>query len=121
MEKFNIWYMRPAFFMDGIMGYDWLDRKNMIPDPLMLNKTHIYLKQVEALSLERAYVMMQGPIWSPRGEARSLIQSRGLQHTSMSVGDVAISDQSGACWIVDIFGFKGIGITRRDPDLKLVS
>lgn len=36
------------------------------------------------------YGAMQGHNWSPRGEARRLIQRLGLDHTSMSVGDVLV-------------------------------
>lgn len=34
------------------------------------------------------YRELQGEFWSPNGEANSLIRSKGLSHTSMSVGDI---------------------------------
>lgn len=47
---------------------------------------------------------MQGEIWSPNGEANELIRSKGLFHTSMSVGDCAVDEtgknfSSGIYWM----------------------
>lgn len=39
---------------------------------------------------ERAYSKFQAENWSPNGEARELIRAKGLQHTSMSVGDALV-------------------------------
>lgn len=39
-------------------------------------------------TLEEVYCVMQGENWSPMGEARDLIRSKGLSHTSLSIGDV---------------------------------
>lgn len=36
---------------------------------------------------------MQGENWSPNGEARSLIEEKGLIHTSMSMGDIVQIDK----------------------------
>ena len=47
---------------------------------------------------------MQADIWSPNGEANDLIQSKGLQHTSMSIGDVLVEDD--AVYLVTATGFK---------------
>jgi hypothetical protein len=47
--------------------------------------------------LDDAFWQMQGENWSPNGEARPLIQSLGLSHTSMMVGDV-IQDEDDAYW-----------------------
>ena len=48
---------------------------------------------------------MQGEIWSPNGEAYSLIKKTGT-HTSMSVGDVIELD--GEAFLVDTFGFRDL-------------
>lgn len=58
----------------------------------ILGETHVFLKEVEADNEETAFRMMQGRNWSPNGEARPLLESKGLQHTSMSVGDVLINE-----------------------------
>lgn len=63
-----------------------------------LNFTHRLLRQVEAASLEDLYQQQQGEVWSPHGEARPLIRSLHLTHTSLSVGDVA-QDAQGAYWL----------------------
>jgi hypothetical protein len=105
--KLTIWYMRPEFFSDGIMGFDHLKKHGIVPDPKNLNKTHILLKIIVANDLEDAYSSMQGENWSSNGEARDLILSRGLRHISMCVGDIAVYE-TGIVWMVDIFGFKEI-------------
>ena len=107
VTTYHVWYMRPDFFRDGIMGYDWLAEKKMLPDPCGLTATHIHLKDTEAKSLEALWMHQQGEIWSPNGEARPLIKQKGLQHTSMSVGDIAVVD--GEAWMADNFGFKKLG------------
>lgn len=100
-SKFQVWYMRPSFFGDGIMGIK--------PDPTNLAATHIHLKDLElpggTKQLQRVFDEMQGEMWSPNGEARGLIRSKGLQHTSMSVGDVIV-DEDGRVVVVDNIGFK---------------
>ena len=93
--KYQVWYMKPSFFR-GIVG-DWPDLNN-------LSATHVHLKDVEAESREDAFSRMQADIWSPNGEANDLIQSKGLQHTSMSIGDVLVEDD--AVYLVTATGFK---------------
>ena len=53
---------------------------------------------------------MQAEVWSPNGEARALVQSKGLGHTSMSVGDVAVVD--GKAFVVASFGFEPLEAGR---------
>ena len=43
---------------------------------------------IKADDLEQVFILMQGEVWSPNGEARDLITGLGLKHTSMSVGDI---------------------------------
>jgi len=83
MPMFAVWYMRPEWFRSGLMGEK--------PDAANLTATHVHLMEQVAGSLGGLFHNMQGEVWSPNGEARELIQSKGLQHTSMSVGDVAIA------------------------------
>lgn len=99
--KYQVWYMKPEFFVDGMLG-----RSN--PNPANLTATHVHLRNIEADGLDCAFKRMQGEVWSPNGEARELIQSKGLQHTSMSVGDVIIDDV-GNVHLVAPVGFKAIG------------
>lgn len=99
--RYQIWYMKPEFFSDGITG-------TRIPDAANLSATHVHLTDIECDGIERAYHEMQGEVWSPMGESRALIESKGLSHTSMSVGDVIIDDV-GNVHVVAPVGFKGIG------------
>lgn len=102
--KYQIWYMKPEFFRDGILEIQ-------VPDPHNLAATHVYLKDTEASGLDAVYDGMQDEVWSPNGEARELIQSKGLVHTSMSVGDVIVDDV-GNVHLVSMMGFKPLGGVR---------
>lgn len=104
-HKYQVWYMKPEWFRQGICFAK--------PDPMNLASTHVHLKDVEASGLERVWVAMQGDNWSPNGEAGPLIEEKGLQHTSMSVGDVAIDADNGEVFLVANIGFKKIGQLER--------
>jgi hypothetical protein len=88
--------MKPSFFR-GIVGNS--------PDPNDLSATHVHLKDIEADSWEDALDRMQADVWSPNGEALDLIQSKGLQHASMTVGDV-LMDEAAAIYLVTAIGFS---------------
>jgi len=105
--KLQIWYMKPEWFRAGICGEE--------PNAKNLNATHIHLKDLDVTDnvdvygkLEKAWVTMQGENWSPDGEARPLIEAKGLQHTSMSVGDVAVNEATGATYLCAGMGFVRI-------------
>jgi hypothetical protein len=101
--------------MEGLMPGDseiWY-RKHDLPgeftvagiDPENLERTHRLLGSISCCDLERIFYLMQGEIWSPKGEARELIQSKGLHHTSMSVGDV-VRFADGSVFACDMQGWK---------------
>lgn len=119
MPTYQIWYMRPEYFRDGIMGYDFCKEKGRLPNPKNLEKTHILLMEVtlkQDMHLEAIWMMMQGENWSPQGEAQPLIRSKGLKHTSMSMGDiVAVNGQT---HMADRIGFKLLG--DKDATAKTV-
>lgn len=102
----EVWYMKPSFFRDGKMGMKWLVKQGLVPDPRKLDKTHVLLGEIKEGSPDKVYHLMQGETWSPRGEARGLIRRKGLQHTSMSVGDVVV--KGGKAMMVDRYGFTEI-------------
>lgn len=114
--RFLIYYMKPEFFRDGNMGYDWLSKQSMVPDPNHLEQTHTYLRMIKADDLDHVYRSMQGESWSPNGEARRIISILGLKHTSMSVGDIAVN-QDGA-WMVDRVGFQFLGKPSHFAEMK---
>ncbi len=113
LEKFEIWYMKPSFFRDGIMGMKWLIKQNLIPVESRLDQTHTKVCDVSIPdgSMEEAFASQQAERWSPNGEARELIESLGLRHTSMSVGDVLVRTAANGqriAHMVDRFGFVAI-------------
>lgn len=87
----EIWYMRPENareMMNRPFRSLAKERPDLIPNAHNLATTHVLLGKIQEKNLDKIFGMMQGEMWSPEGEARSLIQSKGLRHTSMSVGDV---------------------------------
>jgi hypothetical protein len=63
------------------------------PSLSLLSLTHTLLCRLRAYGLDDVYTQMQGETWSPNGEARPLLESLKLFHTSMSVGDVVLDSQ----------------------------
>lgn len=80
MDKFTIYY-RKSF--DGYVGVE--------DSILRFWELYVPVMILEDCGLGDVFMMMQGEIWSPHGEAREAIKALGLSHTSMSVGDVAYS------------------------------
>jgi hypothetical protein len=109
MATYSVYYIKSKFFRDGLRGYDWLKNNNLLPDPSDLTKTHVFLTLIEARNLEQVYFKMQGEDWSPTGGAREFVAGKGLRHTSMSVGDVAVDQNSRIAYIVDRMGFRFLG------------
>lgn len=99
--RYNVYYMKPEYFPTFIHG-------TVTPDLYAIDRTHVLLREVEASDLETLFHNCQGEVWSPNGEARDMITSKGLAHTSMSVGDVAMDDE-GVFWAVAIIGFTRLG------------
>lgn len=82
----QIWYIKDEYFRDAMVIFR--DKESISIDEL--EKTHVLLGSVDETDPEEIWVAMQGEHWSPNGEARNLISSKGLSHTSMSVGDVIV-------------------------------
>jgi len=114
--QFKIWYMLPTYFSTGIMGYAFCLHKNQLPQlpapGVEKTDTHVLLRTVNlpdqyssslTRRMEKIFVDQQGEVWSPNGEARFLIKSKGLQHTSMSVGDMIETQER--FYLVDRIGF----------------
>ena len=103
--EYDVFYMKPEFFRDGILGSQWLEKQGKLPKPSALGETHAFVKQTGAKGLEDLFHNMQAEVWSPNGEARPLIEKAGLQHTSMSIGDIAV-DANGNAFMVDATGWR---------------
>jgi hypothetical protein len=88
----KIWYMKDESWRDFSMGAEWLrehpDLGTLPTNEAQLRKSHTLLGSIAESNKDRIFGLMQGENWSPRGEARNLIQGKGLRHTSMSVGDI---------------------------------
>ena len=106
MATFSVYYMTSDFFVEGIKGYDGLKERNLVPNPADLIKSHVFLTLMEAPSPEVVYFRMQGESWSPTGEARELIVSKGLRHTSMSVWDIVINQDTRVAYVIDRTRFR---------------
>lgn len=72
-----------------------------------LSVTHVHLGNIEAEDEEVAFALMSGNYWSPNGEANDWLDSLGLDHTSMIVGDVV--DFRGKLLFVEFEGFAELG------------
>ncbi len=90
----KIWYAKPEHFHIHPASVD-ADQ---------LTKTHILLGSVTETQPDVLFATLQGETWSPNGEARDLIQAKGLAHTSMSIGD-CIQYADGSVLVVAFIGF----------------
>lgn len=71
-----------------------------------LARSHRFIATVVALSIEQVFNHMQGEIWSPNGEARSIIEGSGVTHTSMSTGDIIYSAESNTWYLCEDMGWS---------------
>jgi hypothetical protein len=91
MPRYQVYYKRrPTFPPSGQLVVPYLTVAGLAAD-------HVLVCEVEASGLDDAFWKMQGENWSPWGEARPLLASLGLSHTSMSVGDV-LRDAQDVYW-----------------------
>lgn len=111
MANFTVFYMVPGFSRDGSGGSRFLKQFGKMPTKstiLMDGVTHRMLMNISAENMEQVFVRMQGEYWSPNGEARPLIEAKGLHHTSMSVGDCILNLDTGDLFMVDNRGFTQV-------------
>lgn len=116
----EVWYMRTEAFRDLCCGSIGDGFKTFDPDNL--GKTHILLGAVAEEDsvlgirdqiLENLFRNLQGEIWSPEGEANELIESKGLAHTSMCVGDM-VRFKDGKMYLVDNSGWMQFSTVADD-------
>lgn len=105
--KTKIWYVKPKYTRDFIMGGDWAEKRGILPtDESDLKETHTLLGSIAETDLNKIFVIMQGEVWSPSGEARNVIDKLKLHHTSMSVGDII--QISKRILMIDSRGYKDL-------------
>jgi len=94
---------------DLTMGFSWIAREcptlleQLKGDDITL--THVLLEETDKEDLEEIFTWYQARNWSPNGEARELIKSKGLRHTSLHVGDIVEFDD-GTRYICDNVGWN---------------
>lgn len=94
--QYRVWYRRPEARR---LGAHDLSIKRIVD-------THVVFDKIEADDPEQVFARMQGEVFSPNGEARHWVERLGLDHTSMSVGDVVENCQTGEFDLVMPFGFS---------------
>ena len=103
----EVWYFKPEMGRDMMMGLEFIQEQlpGVYPEPYNLSKTHIMLGRVKSKDKDQLFHSLQGDFWSPQGEARDLIKAIGLNHTSISIGDILVINgsaffvDSGAGWV----------------------
>ena len=103
-HTYEVWYWKPEHARNMLMGCKFVQERGLLPERTNLAKTHIKVKELKADDPEDAYYHMQAEQWSPNGEARQLIESLGLSHTTMSVGDILIDKDYHQTFMIDIWG-----------------
>lgn len=78
-----------------------------LPNPKDLDATHAKIGTIDSNEPEEVFYLMQGEVWSPRGQANDIISKSDTGHTSMSVGDVVVVN--GEAFMVDGMGFHKLG------------
>lgn len=96
----EIWYYKPSMARDIY----FLESDGNLPKSTVdLKVGWELLGSIEETDLDIIFENMQGHLWSPTGEAKELIESKGLEHTSMSVGDII--KKNGEYYFVSRVGF----------------
>ena len=106
MNKYTVFYKVES------RDFEYYIVPNKIQIP-WFNHNYREVRQLKAEGLEDVYYKMQGEVWSPNGEARELIQSLGLSHTSMNVGDVIYSHAEEKYYWCSWIGFDEVQLTSR--------
>ena len=117
LKTFNVLYVKPDHTRN-ILGWSLDSARAISPETVALMEedvlnTHTPLVQVEAEDINDVFGRMQGEVWSsgPNQEwAQGLIKKLGLSHTSMSMGDILIDDESGQAYYCDTVGYVALDI-----------
>lgn len=99
----------PTTRLDLSMGHSFAESRGLVIDKAFIDEAYSELGTIQTNSdKEELFHALQAENYSPKGEARELISSKGLRHTSMSVGDILVMD--GTYHFVDAFGFTELNI-----------
>jgi hypothetical protein len=84
-----------------------------------LKKTHIHLGNIEISDPNQIFYKLQAENWGkPFQKANKFIDSKGLKHTSMSVGDIIVYPKENKALIVKSIGFEEIPFSANRKRLK---
>lgn len=116
MERENVAYK--VFYQKAVEGQRMFDEKEFSPNEL--NKTHAYMATVMAApgfrGMEEIFMLMNGPnnpLATPGGQ--SWVAATETWHTSMSVNDIVVDQESKKAFVVRGIGFEEIGVTEKEP------
>lgn len=105
--NFDGWKFRKQMYAkekDHDMGYT--KRYGSPIDPKNLKKTHAFMGKIKETNLNKIYDMMQGENWGQGSVTNKFLKSKGVGHTSMSIGDII--KIGGKVMFVDTMGFTDI-------------
>ena len=113
VKKFWVYYRNEPTFR----AYGKLERETEIQAVYDMNessvwvnpKIYTFVAMQWAEDIDHVFHTMQGEVWSPNGEARPLIQALELNHTSMSVGDLVVTED-GEAFECDMVGWKDLKV-----------
>lgn len=87
---------------------DFRENPNVTYESVTKGNDYVFVMTHIANNLEQIFSFMQGENWSPNGEARPYIESLDLDHTSMSVGDIALDIYTGKMYEVARAGWNEV-------------
>ena len=125
MEEFTIFYAKPQFSRD--LNCSAEEAKKSSPALFEMaskapSNTHVPLATIRVNKIEEVYSIMQGEHWSSgdrQADAQEMIQDAGLTHTSMKMGDLVLSHDSGVLYFCDYVGFTRIGYYHGEAGKEL--
>ena len=112
---FTILYTNPESSRDLGMGLEFVcHHSEELYVKLMANilSTHVPLATIRVQDLNEIYLIMQGENWSSGGRestAQAWIKQLDLSHTSMSVGDLVIDNDTGHVHFCNVSGWFDMG------------
>lgn len=105
MEKFFVYYRREPTFRLNPKLKNFITRDFNTGDVTIDSAEYTFVGTQFANTVDDVFYRMQAPNWSPNGEAYNLITALGLQHTSMSVGDLLLCED-GIIYEADLVGWE---------------
>lgn len=110
--KTEIWYEKRTNFDSWDDRIKWgrdkeyIRRYGPLPNSKNLKNTHALLGKIKETNPSKIYKMMQGENWGQGSVTNKFLQSKGVGHTTMSIGDIIKIGNK--VLFVDERGFKDI-------------